>query len=69
MTVGRNATSDVRDHRCLRCGATWRSKAAYVDLLMSIGPGEQDISCGITGHRVAMAALGRTEHPNNAEAP
>lgn len=53
---------------CLRCGATWRTKAAYVEKLGARDPDQPDIRCGVTGHRAAMRELGRTEHPNNVEA-
>lgn len=60
-------SSDYSTVTCLRCGAVWRTKAAYVERLMSLLPDEIAISCGIKGHRMSMLRLGRTEHPNNAE--
>jgi hypothetical protein len=44
---------------CIRCGARWRTKAPYADILASLDPAERDISSGFEGHEAAMEALGR----------
>lgn len=62
----RYTPSDYSALRCLRCGASWRTKAHYVTRLRDIAEDEENISCGYDGHIAAMEARGRTPHPNNA---
>lgn len=44
---------------CLRCGACWRSRAAFISELPDIAAEEKFISRGYANHAAAMAQRGR----------
>lgn len=49
---------------CLRCGASWRTKAAYVVITEDIGhldDNERNIAPGIEGYAQKMEAWGRRD--------
>lgn len=45
--------------RCLRCGASWRTKADYVMSLPDAEPGDINIGPGIAGYEAKMKEFGR----------
>jgi hypothetical protein len=54
-----HTSSDYSSISCLRCGAYWRTKAPYADMLTGRQEGEQNIERGYPGHAEAMVARGR----------
>jgi hypothetical protein len=63
---GHYTSSEWSAVACLRCGAVWRTRAAYVSQLRDIEDSERFVSVGYDGHVAAMKALGRTPHPNHS---
>lgn len=57
---GRYAPSVYSAVRCLRCGAHWRTRGSYVDVLPDlVWKTEFNISPGVEGYEAAMERLGR----------
>jgi hypothetical protein len=54
--------SDYSCITCVRCGAIWRTKAAYVVDLPDLNDAEKNIARGYAGHVAAMAERGRVPH-------
>jgi len=52
-------SSEYSGITCLRCGATWRTKAAYVDLLQYISRDEEYWYSDRSSYEAVMKRLGR----------